>query len=208
MRYFGTASGPKVCEAMDRGLLGQIATPASGNRVEAGREWCADNSVFAGKYPGDDAYLAWLTNLLPVAEGCRFVVAPDVVADALATLARSLPMLSKIRDLGFPVAFVAQDGLEYLNGIPWHLFDVLFIGGTTEWKLGPVVRGLVCEAKEQGKWVHMGRVNSHMRLRYALQIGCDSADGTYLVKGPDKNLPRLLGWLREVNAQGLLWEVS
>jgi hypothetical protein len=208
VRYFATASGPKVRDAMDRGLLGQIATPAAGNRVEAGRTWCADNGVFAGKYPGNDAYLTWLSNLLPVAGGCRFVVAPDVVGDAVATLARSMPMLPEIRGLGYPVAFVAQDGLEYLGGLPWGLFDVLFIGGTTEWKLGPVVRGLVSEAKEQGKWVHMGRVNGWGRLRYARQIGCDSVDGTYLAFGPDRNLPQLLRWLAEVNDQGMLWEAS
>ena len=205
MRYYATASGPKVRDAMDRGLLGQIVTPAAGNRLEAGRDWIADNAVFAGKYPGDDAYLAWLTNLLPAAEGCRFVVAPDVVGDAVATLARSMPMLPQIRDLSLPVAFVAQDGLEYLTGIPWALFDVLFIGGTTEWKLGPIVRGLVAEAKEQGKWVHMGRVNSRARLQYALAIGCDSADGTFLAFGPDRNLPQLIGWLREAASQGALF---
>lgn len=192
---------------MDRGLLGQIATPAAGNRVEAGRTWCADNGVFADKYPGDDAYLDWLFNLLPLAEDCRFVVAPDVVGDAAATWARARPMLPRIRALGLPVAFVAQDGLTYPScGLPWGEFDVLFIGGTTEWKLGATARGIAAEAKEQGKWVHMGRVNGWGRLRYARQIGCDSVDGTYLAFGPDKNLPRLLAWLAEVNAQGLLWE--
>jgi hypothetical protein len=54
----------------------------------------------------------------------------------------------------------------------------------------------------------MGRVNSQERLRYARHIGCDSVDGTYLAFGPDRNLPRLLGWMAEVNDQGLLWETT
>jgi hypothetical protein len=159
VRYFATASGPKVREAMTTRILGQIVTPTAGNRV-ADTDWIADNSVFSGQYPGDESYLAWLAARQQHADRCRFVVAPDVVGDAEATLALSAPMLPRIRALGFGVALVAQDGLEDLWPVPWGDFDCLFLGGTTEWKLGPAVRGLVAEAKEQGKWVHMGRVNS------------------------------------------------
>jgi hypothetical protein len=51
----------------------------------------------------------------------------------------------------------------------------------------------------------MGRVNSLTRLRYAEAIGCDSADGTYIVFGPDVNFPKVLGWLRDVNTQHALF---
>lgn len=197
VRYYATASGPKVRDAMTAGTLGQIATPAAGNRVQMGVEWVGDNAVFAGKYPGDAEYLAWLADRAHLAADCRFVVAPDVVADAEATLALSSPMLPRIRALGFPVALVAQDGLEDLN-VPWDAFDCLFIGGSTEWKLGPDAQALAAEAKRRGKWVHMGRCNSRQRLQYAAAIGCDSVDGTYLAFGPDRNLPTLLSWLREL----------
>ena len=50
------------------------------------------------------------------------------------------------------------------------------------------------EAKRRGKQVHMGRVNSARRYRYAEAIGCDSADGTYIAFGPDVNLPKVLAW--------------
>jgi len=209
MRYFATASGPKVRDAMNQGLLGQIVTPAAGNRLEAGREWCADNAVFAGRYPGDEAYLAWLADRHEHAALCRFAVAPDVVGDAAATLALSAPMLPRIRALGYPAALVAQNGLEDLD-VPWDSFDVLFIGGDTGWKLGPAARALIVEARRLGKWVHMGRVNSRARLQYALTVGCDSVDGTYLAFGPDKNLPTLVGWLREADDQLALmpWEAA
>lgn len=191
---------------MTAGHLGQIATPAAGNRVLADVDWIADNAVFAGRYPGDDAYQAWLADRADYADRCRFVVAPDVVADASATLALSAPMLPRIRALGFPAALVAQDGLEDLD-VPWDAFDCLFIGGSTEWKLGPAARRLTAEAKRRGKWVHMGRVNSRLRLRYAAGIGCDSVDGTYLAFGPDANLPVLRGWLRELEMP-VLFEVG
>lgn len=179
---------------MSSGLLGMIANPASGNAVVSGVSWCADNAVFGGRYPGDDAYLRWLVDRIEHRSTCAFVTAPDVVGNAAATLARSLPMLPKIRGLGYPAAFVGQDGLEDLV-VPWDEFDVFFIGGTTEWKEGPAAASLVTEAKRRGKHVHMGRVNSRRRLLLAHEIGCDSVDGTYLAFGPDRNLVTLLGWL-------------
>jgi hypothetical protein len=181
-----------------------IASPLAGNAVMDGVDWCGDNNAFGDNYPGDGPFLGWAAARTPYADRCRFIVAPDVVCDASATLDRSAPMLPAIRGLGFPAALVAQNGLEDLP-VPWPSFDALFIGGDTAWKLGPHARTLASEAKGRGKWVHMGRVNSWARLRYARLIGCDSVDGTYLAFGPDKNLARLLRWLAEVNDQGLLW---
>jgi hypothetical protein len=198
VRYYATASGPRVREAMAIGLLGMIATPAAGNTVPAGVDWCADNSCFTpGRYPGDAAYLRWLTGRRDRAGRCAFATAPDVPCDAAATLTRAEPMLEQIRSTGFPAALVAQDGLEDLP-ISWRSFDALFLGGTTGWKLGPAAARLARQARCRGLWVHMGRVNSLRRLRYAQSIGCHSADGTFLAYGPDRNLPILLGWLRTV----------
>lgn len=206
MRYFATASGPKVCDAMRAGLLSQIVTPAAGNAVLPGVQWCADNAVFANKYPGDDKYLAWLGKRAWAAAECAFAVAPDVVGDAEATYARSTPMLERIRGL-VPVAYVAQNGATPTS-LPWAAFDTLFIGGDDAFKLGADARLVVDEARGRGKWVHMGRVNSAVRFRYAEYIGCDSADGTYLAHGPDENLPKLLGWLTVAHRQSPLWEVA
>jgi hypothetical protein len=166
---------------------------------------------------------------------CLFAVAPDVVGDAAATITRSESFLPLIREYTrFPAAFVAQNGQERLP-VPWQDFSVLFLGGSAEcapcryvrpvtnfqqawcpscgrplaeWKLGAAARELTAEARARGKWVHMGRVNSRQRMRYAAEIGCDSADGTYLTKGPDKNLPRVLAWAREIDCQIPLWEAQ
>ena len=203
MRYFAnptTGTG----DAMSAGLLSMIATPAQGNPVPEGVEWCADNGCFGKGYPGDAKWLAWLASYSDEQiSRCRFATAPDVVGDAAATLERSLPFLPKIRALGYPAAFVAQDGIEDTR-IPWAEFDALFIGGSTEFKLGHQAWRAAVNAKARGKWVHMGRVNSQKRLEYAAAIGCDSADGTYLTFGPDVNLPNVLAWLRKVNQQTAL----
>lgn len=208
MRYFANpTSSRKVHKAMSSGTLGFIDTPAQGNKRPEGVEWCADNGCFNDKAFSYSTWWAWLEANAAHADTCVFATAPDVVGDATATIERSRPWLPKIRALGYPAAFVAQDGLEHLH-VPWDEFDVLFIGGTTEWKLGAYVRTLVSEAKARGVHVHMGRVNSLRRFRYAEAIGCDSVDGTYLTFGPDENLPKLMHWVDVVGSQEDLFAID
>jgi len=211
--YFANPSTPPVRAAMAGGRLGAIMSPAQGNRLPPESLFIVDNGCGPGKdgqpgggYPGDRAYLELLSHLSAQSRRrCLFAVAPDVLCDPAATIERSARFVYRVRAwFGLPVALVAQDGLERL-AVPWPWFDVLFLGGSTPWKLGPAARGLAAEAKARNKHVHMGRVNSLRRLRYADAIGCDSADGTYLAFGPDLNLPPLLGWLRAVNDQQPLW---
>ncbi|WP_280502033.1 hypothetical protein [Nocardia farcinica] len=206
--YMANPCSEGAVAAMEAGVIGFIDTPAQGNRRPAGVKWCADNGCYSGGYPGDIAWLGWLAKNAHAAKSCLFATAPDVVGDAAATLTRSAPFLPIIRALGYKAALVAQDGLESLH-VPWGAFDALFVGGSTEWKLGPQARVLVTEARRRSKWVHMGRVNSERRCRYAELIGCDSVDGTYLKFGPDINLPKLLGWAdRMSDAPSLVYEFT
>lgn len=193
MLYLANASSTRVRDAMTGGGLAQICTPNEGRAPLPGVTWAADNGCFSKNYVGDTRWLAWLAAHRVHADRCLFATAPDVVGDAVATLARSAPHLPTIRALGYRAALAAQDGLENL-AVPWDAFDVLFIGGSTEWKLGAAAAHLVTEAKARGKHVHMGRVNSRRRWSYAEHIGCDSVDGTFLAFGPDANLRRLTGW--------------
>lgn len=194
MIYLANPCAPAVLEAMQAHRIGFIDTPAQGNKRPDDVIWCADNGCFSDRW--DEAkWWRFLTANADRAESCLFAVAPDAVGDAAATLERSLSWLPKIRALGYPVAFVAQDGIEATT-VPWGDFDALFIGGSTDFKLGPLARSYIAEAKSRGKWVHMGRVNSERRWKYADAIGCDSADGTFLTYGPDVNLPKLLAWVR------------
>jgi hypothetical protein len=197
--YFANPSTEKVRDAMRAGVgLGMIDTPRQGNKRPKGVVWCADNGCFGTGYPGDEAWLAWLDRNADDAPLCAFATAPDVVGDATATMRRSRPFLSAIRDRGYPAALVAQDGLENLS-VPWDEIDALFIGGSTDWKLSAPAETLCREAQTRGKWVHMGRVNSRKRLLIAKRWGCDSADGTYIAFGPDINLPKVLTWLSVAN---------
>ena len=126
------------------------------------------------------------------------------MGDHEATLIRSAPWLPKIRALGFPAAFVIQDGAT-IDTIPWDDFDAVFIGGTTDFKLSDTALDIIRAAKDRGKWVHVGRVNSRRRFLRFSSIA-DSCDGTFLTFGPRIRLPELLGWIREHNNRVPLWE--
>ena len=163
--------------------------------------WAADNGCFArpDKYT-DAGFLQWLDKF--DRNGCLFAVAPDVVGDADATLDRAMPMMPKIRDLGFKAAFVGQDGAKP-DGLPWLEMDALFIGGSTSWKLSQPAADLISEARRRGKWVHMGRVNSWRRIRLAHVLGCHSVDGTCLAFEPARE-KKIVQWLETLNRQGTL----
>ncbi|MFD8117879.1 hypothetical protein [Streptomyces microflavus] len=190
---------------MSAGRIGCMTTPAQGSRIPEGALYACDNSKFGsdgkGRYwPGAEAWFAWLSRTIERygPDRCLWALAPDQPFDAAGTLTESLPWLARIRELGVPAAFAAQDGCDQPGLLPWDSFDVIFLAGSTEWKLGAAER-LAREAKARGKGVHMGRVNSRSRLGIAEWFGCDSADGTYLAYGPDKNLPKLLKWLDELD---------
>lgn len=194
---------------MRAGEFGLMLNPNMGNTLhrEPGVTWAADNGCFSARWDADK-WWAWLERNAVHADSCLFAVAPDAVGDAAQTLAMSAPWMPRIRALGYRVAFVAQDGLETLADlIPWDAFDCLFIGGSTEWKLSDHARKLTAEAKQRGKWVHMGRVNSAQRMQLAAWWGVDSCDGTFLAFGPDVNLPRLRAMIRQAR-EPVLFDAS
>lgn len=181
-----------------------MLTPMIGNKLPDDRIWAADTGMFAAPEKFDPvAYLFWLYQRRHAADRCLFATAPDVWGDATATLRLSRPFLPLIRALGFKAALVAQDGLTP-DRVPWDDIDVLFVGGSDDWRGSDAVANLAREAKARGKRLHLGRVNSLARLRMAQGLGFDSADGTYLAFGPEKNLPKLTNWMQQVKRQPAL----
>jgi hypothetical protein len=194
MIYLATSSSPAINQCIRDGVIGRLCTPRAGNSPTYGT-WAADSGCFTrGDGFSLPDYFAWLKMMSRFADRCLFAPAPDVVADHWSTMERSLPVLPDIRAAGYRPAFIAQDGSTPPT-IPWDMFDVVFIGGSTEWKLGDDAASIVREAKDRGKGTHMGRVNSRKRFLYAQSLGCDSADGTFISFAPTENLPRMLRWL-------------
>lgn len=204
MAIYLTGSVTGVRDALDAHLIGYMATPNIGYQM---REWiwAADNGCFGNSYVGDDAWYTWLgSHTEAQKDRCLFATAPDVVADAAATLSRSRPWLPRIRDLGYRAALVAQDGMT-LDDVPWDEIDALFIGGTTEWKLGPAAALLIRETTTRGKHLHVGRVNSRRRYRRMASLGAHSVDGTHIAFSPDIHGPQVVAWVEEYSRQPALF---
>jgi hypothetical protein len=185
--------------------LGHLLTPSNGNResfLRTGLPFGVDNGAYSGFDP--DAFrrmLSWLRNCT---ERCLWVVCPDVVGDAKATLTLFGQWHEEAAGAGAPVAFVGQDGAENVE-IPWERFGCWFIGGSTRWKLSQESADLAVEAKRRGKWVHMGRVNSLRRLRAAFDMGCDSVDGSSMSMFGDKYIHTFCRWIDSLHRQGVMF---
>ena len=184
--------------------FGRLLSPKNYSRAadsgEWGIPWAADNGAFADFDPR--TYRVML-QAIRGALACLFVTAPDAVGD----WERTRRMWDVWRpDLdGFPRAYVLQDG-QPMDDVPWRDLSAVFVGGTTEWKLGPDVVKLVRRAQWQGAWVHMGRVNSRRRFDYAAQLGVDSVDGSSFSQFRRRYLPDALRWHRSPLQQRLTLE--
>lgn len=186
--------------------FGFLTSPSAGNKVATicsfDVPWAIDNGAFTGFDPMKFHLL--ITRAIYAERKPEWVVCPDVVADAKATLVMFRAWINAIFALKLNAAFVAQDGQENLELPSWHLWTCLFIGGSTKFKLSRAAAELVEEAKLHGKTVHMGRVNSFKRLRHAHEIGCDSVDGTGMSRWGDRHLRKFCGWLSQLDEQPLL----
>jgi len=162
-----------------------------------------DNGCFAGSWQPEP----WARWLHKQRRGL-FAVVPDVVGDAHATRARFERFAAVVAGHQ-PVAYAAQDGSDRYPP-PWDDFDVLFIGGTNAFKLSEIAWRLIAEAKERGKWVHNGRVNSFRRMSACHASLVDSTDGTLLRLGQSRKYasnprwPQLCSWLDILNSQRTL----
>lgn len=183
-----------LLRSVNSGLMLQPNIGYSKDRTDGWR-WAADNGCFNARWD-KKIWLRWLINVSGDPR-CLFAVVPDVVGDHGATLERWRIWWHVVHNLDYRPAFVCQDGCV-VGEVPWTECGAVFLGGSTEFKLSGEAGAIVAEANRRGIWSHMGRVNSLKRLRIAEAMGCDSADGTYLAFGPDKNMPKLAGWLDQL----------
>ncbi len=172
---------------------------SSGSLLATGLSWAVDNGAYAGF---DAEGFRKLVRRVAGKPRLLWVVCPDVVADARATLEQWRQWEPELRTAGVPVAFVLQDGQEN-EQLPDA--DAYFIGGSTRFKLSESAAALGSEAKRRGAWLHMGRCNTLRRLRTAFDTGCDSVDGSSMSMYGDKYIHKFCAWLRQLENQGTLW---
>lgn len=141
--------------------------------------WFLDNGAFAawraGKSFDATAFERALAMSSSVATRPEWVVVPDVVGDAAATIALAREWLPRLRALGFRCALAVQDGMTPETFPLWGEIDVIFVGGTLKWKLANAHAWSVA-AHEHGVELHIGRVGSARRVEWAASILADSID--------------------------------
>jgi hypothetical protein len=189
-------SGSDNVQGLSMDRFGIIRTPAGGNAwgIQNGYSWAADNGAFTSGFK-PKKFFAWLEKMLPWQSTCLFVACPDVVYNAIATMDNYRLWAWRIKDMGYPVAFIAQDGQE---GFPFPPeYDWLFVGGSTEWKLSEAAIFCIRWAKQNGKPVHVGRVNSKSRTDYFKLYDVDSVDGTHWIYEPDNAKIQINKWISQ-----------
>jgi hypothetical protein len=163
--------------------------------IANGGWWILDNGAFTKKGFLEWHWIDWLSAMEPYKEKCICVVIPDVVGSAKKTLQQFPEYEYKASSLGYRIALVTQDGMipAMLN---WYMFDVLFIGGTDNHKMGREAGYLIQEGLRRGKHIHVGRVNTEYRLLQFWQ--CHTWDGTALTIKPEKYESIIVNGLRAV----------
>lgn len=191
----------------DQHMVGDFISPRAWQLLGKTPVWAADNDAFSGF--NSDRYLRMLDSILAGMIRRRgkfppaFVTVPDVVCDHWRTMDLYQDWHREVGGRGLARCLVLQNGIEEVidrhgwNAIPWEDVEALFIGGDTPFKFCEQVRFIVGAAKSEGKWVHMGRVNSVKRMRYAIEIGCDSCDGSGMARFPNAVLFPMLRALHD-----------
>lgn len=161
--------------------------------------WAADNDAYNQSF-NPKTFLDWLRTIAPYKDRCLFVACPDVVGDAAATLARFHAWRPRLENLDLPIAYVLQNGATP-DTVPWTAIDAVFVGGTTDWKMGPDPLQLLVHAGRLGLWRHVGRVNSVKRMHHFWPFA-DSFDGTTFAIRPDNALRAFLPEMLSRSHQG------
>ena len=175
-----------VGQTRARWLTAELATLGWGECTNRGElpprrvPWFMDNGAFgdwkAERPWNEPAFRADLDELRthPIVRP-DFIVAPDIVAGGVDSLDVSRAWVDELQEIA-PVYVAVQDGMiiepETVRG-----FDGIFVGGTLEWKIstGQAWVGL---ARKVGIPLHVGRVGTGRRVRWAQSIYADSIDSS------------------------------
>lgn len=180
--------------------FGHMVTPGTRGvpvGIKEGSVWAADNQAFTQRFD-PIRYFGWLQTMEQYKQTCLFCTIPDKFGDASETLRMFKQWRGSFGD--WPVAFVAQDGQEDLE-LPDD-FDVLFVGGSTKWRLSDAAIVCIKRAQSLGKRVHIGRVNWRRRYNHfaGLPGGKEfTCDGTRPRYGREQALKDWIEYMESAN---------
>jgi hypothetical protein len=101
----------------------------------------------------------------------QWVVCPDAVGDSRLSRQKWDEWYPILKSYRWPIAFAVQDG-QLIEEVPKEA-DVIFVGGSTEWKRQTIERW--CYEFPQ---VHIARINTYRWLWHCHKCGAQSIDGT------------------------------
>lgn len=180
----------------------RLMVSATGVLRTEGFPYAIDNGAWTSFNSGVPySFAKFIRAVDKLGDGADWIVCPDVVGDAVATLRLAdewLPRLAPARRL-----LAVQDGMTVDDVRPILGADVgIFIGGSDAWKERTAgMWGIL--ARDVGCHLHVGRVNSMRRINICGAAGAHSFDGLSaskysktlpLLNASRLMAPRLLQW--------------
>ena len=157
----------------------RLLISATGVHRSEGFPYAIDNGAWTAFQQGREFdSLAFRTLLESHGRGADWIVCPDVVADAVASLRMTERWLPEVSAVGARVLVAVQDGMAPDDVAPWVRGGCgVFLGGSTEWKLDRMQAwGDWCAS--EGAYYHVARVNTGRRIKMAQLSRAHSVDGT------------------------------
>jgi hypothetical protein len=180
------------------GKVGWLVGPSAMSKTKL-RPWmpfALDNDAFSswttGREWSEDNWIRMLDAVAKTGLHPRWILVPDVVADKEATLQKWKRYAPVARQFNWPLAIAVQDGMTP-SDLPDDV-DVIFVGGTTEWKWNTL-----CSWVETKKTVHVGRVNEISKVLVCEFFGVESVDGTGWMRGTEngRQATDLKSWVED-----------
>lgn len=203
MIAYASRTGTAENIALMRAHGWRMLVSAANDLRHEGMPYALDNGAWSYHQKGlafDERRYERAVDLL--AERADWTVIPDVVGNRDATLKlieKWLPMMPLAR--APRVLLAVQDGMTPSDVAPFiakHGRRVgIFLGGSDDYKLGPMMRTWGDWCDETGVHYHVARVNSASRIRQCASSGALSFDGTSVTRFARKNIARLDAARRE-----------
>ena len=166
-------TSPEVRGLMEEfpGMLGNLFSPGAWQTPHG--LYALDNGRFSmGSRWTEGAWLKLLDRARLHRRPPEWVLCPDTVGDWAATQDEWWRRISYLRSFEIPVAIAVQDGAT-VDDVDLLCPNVVFVGGTTEWKWSTAK--MWCDNFPR---VHIARVNTVSRVRSCFTMGAESVDGT------------------------------
>ena len=176
------------------GRIGWILSPGGWKMPPDWMPYVLDNGAFPvwtkGHQFDEKAFYEHCQKIVGLRHKPLWIAVPDVVANREETIKSWWRHYERVAAFCPRLAFVVQDGMVP-SDVPENA-DVVFVGGTTEWKWKTLPIW-----SDNFPRVHVGRVNTDRMLWMAHDSGAESCDGTGWFRGDQVQFAGLLSYLEQ-----------